>query len=53
MLRPLVSDLRPVPASYMETQGPAGGVEGQMPFLLFAKGVEIEIVLAFSTLESK
>lgn len=26
---------------------------GQMPFLLFAKGVEAEIAFAFSTLDSK
>lgn len=26
---------------------------GQMPFLLFAKGVEVEIASAFSTLQSK
>lgn len=58
MLRPLVSDLESAAESYdgdplAETEGPAGKYTGQMPFLLFAKGVEVEIAFAFSTLESK
>lgn len=58
MLRPLVSDWQSAPESYdgdppAETKGPAGKYTGQMPFLLFAKVVEVEIVFAFSTLESK
>lgn len=54
MLRPLVSAWQSVPACCspgtlgQQTQGPAVKVpEDQMPFLLFAKGVEVERAFAF------
>lgn len=61
MLRPLVSAWQSAPARCgpgtlgRQTQGPAVKVRaGQMPFLLFAKGVEVEIAFAFfSILESE
>lgn len=58
MLRPLVADwgvgaraLRRRPAARPKDQLEKSA--GQMPFLLFAKGVEVEIAFAFSTLQSK
>lgn len=58
MLRPLVADWRSAPASCGGDLAarPKDQLEksaGQMPFLLFAKGVEVEIAFAFSTLQSK
>lgn len=59
MLRPLVSDWRSAPASCGGDPRPGRPRDqleksmGQMPFLLFAKGVEAEIAFAFSTPDSK
>lgn len=58
MLRPLVADWRSAPARCGGDRRPdpkdqLEKLASQMPFLLFAKGVEVEIAFAFSTLQSK